>query len=53
MAPTLTIPLTSNGLRRKNKLEDQYWYILPENLNVAGKIDPETLKENLQSRSFI
>jgi len=46
--PLLTIPLTYEWIEgEKINRKIKYWYILPENLNVAGKIDPETLKRGI------
>ncbi|KAA3646953.1 MAG: cell envelope integrity protein CreD [Bacteroidetes bacterium] len=46
--PLLTIPITYERVENEKTTSTiKYWYILPENLNINGKIDPETLKRGI------
>ncbi|MCB0497396.1 MAG: cell envelope integrity protein CreD [Cyclobacteriaceae bacterium] len=46
--PILTIPLIYEYME-DGKLEQttRYWYILPETLNIKGKVEPEKLRRNI------
>ena len=51
--PILTIPLIYEDIKDDNIYQiTKYWHILPEELNITGIIEPETLRRGIYEISF-